>query len=155
MEEDSASKIDLLLQAGANPDITNQYGLTPLDYLLQKYRSHHAPATLLKQSLADSKKAWLLVKACHLVVSALSIAMSSCMKERTATVPRIALVPVAGGFHDENERYCKLQSMVAFLLGMKGGSKGEGMPRDVFRVAMDLLMPPWDPLRRGVAMLQV
>ena len=38
--------------------------------------------------------------------------------------------------------------MLAFLLGMKGGPAGEGIPRDVFRIVLDLLMPSWDPLRR-------
>jgi hypothetical protein len=152
IEEDSASKVHLLLQAGANPNITNKYGSTPLDYLLQKYRSHQAPIILLEQSLADSKKAWLLVKACRLVVSSSSIATSSCMKDPAT---RGDPVPVAGGLNDENEGYCKLQSMVAFLVGVKGGPKGEGMPRDVFRIVMDLLMPSWDPLRRGVAILRV
>ena len=33
---------------------------------------------------------------------------------------------------------------------MGGGPKGEGMPRDVFRVVLDLVMPFWDPLRRGI-----
>ena len=37
---------------------------------------------------------------------------------------------------------------MAFVLGMKGGWENMGMPRDVFRVVMDLLMPSWDPLRR-------
>jgi len=41
--------------------------------------------------------------------------------------------------------------MLAFLVGMEGGPKGGGMPRDVFRVVLDMLMPTWDPLRRGVA----
>ena len=38
---------------------------------------------------------------------------------------------------------------MAFLLGVEGGLKNEGMPRDVFRVVLDFLMPPWDPLRRN------
>jgi hypothetical protein len=84
MEEDSAAKVHLLLQAAASPNITNENGLTPLDYLLQKYRSHHASITLLEESLADSKKAWLLVKASRPVVSASSIAMSSCMRDPAA-----------------------------------------------------------------------
>jgi len=41
----------------------------------------------------------------------------------------------------------KLHTLMAFLVGMAGG----GMPQEVFRVVMELLMPSWDPLRRGVA----
>ena len=35
-----------------------------------------------------------------------------------------------------------------FMFGMGGGPKGEGMPRDVFRVVLDLFMPSWDLLQR-------
>jgi hypothetical protein len=42
---------------------------------------------------------------------------------------------------ENNEELC---TMLAFLVGMEGG----GMPRDVFRVVLDLVMPFWDPLRR-------
>jgi hypothetical protein len=34
---------------------------------------------------------------------------------------------------------------------MRVGPEGKGMPRDVFRTVLDLLMSAWDPLRRGVA----
>ena len=51
---------------------------------------------------------------------------------------------------DEDEESRKLRTLLAFLIGMQGGPEGEGMPRDVFRVAMDLLMPSWDAFRRGV-----
>jgi hypothetical protein len=40
---------------------------------------------------------------------------------------------------------------MAFLLEVVGGWKNTGMPRDVFRVMLDLLMPTWDPLRRKSA----
>jgi len=32
---------------------------------------------------------------------------------------------------------------MAFLTGVEGG----GMPRDVFRIVVYFVMPPWDPLR--------
>jgi hypothetical protein len=41
--------------------------------------------------------------------------------------------------------------MLGFLLGLEGGPVGEGMPRDVFVVVMDLMMPSWDPLQCGLA----
>ena len=62
----------------------------------------------------------------------------------------LALVaPVVGDLKEENANRegCKFRTMMAFLLGMEGGPKNTGMPRDVFRVVMDLLMPSWDPLR--------
>jgi hypothetical protein len=38
----------------------------------------------------------------------------------------------------------KLRATLAFMCGLWR----EGMPRDVFRIVMDLLMPSLDPLRR-------
>ena len=62
-----------------------------------------------------------------------------------ASLPR----KVKGGYYDDREESRKLRNMMPFLLGMRGGPKDEGMPRDVFRgVLMDLLMPVWDSLRR-------
>lgn len=61
---------------------------------------------------------------------------------------RVVLTPVTGGRDEEDEEGSKIHSYFTFLLGV-GGPKGEGMPRDVFRVVMDFLMPAWDPLRRA------
>ena len=51
----------------------------------------------------------------------------------------------AGRCEGDEERR-KLNSMVAFLLGLKGGPNGEGMPRDVFILVLDTVLPPWDLL---------
>ena len=63
-------------------------------------------------------------------------------------MPRVALTPLTdeqtNGEDQEEEETRKLRSTLAFLCGV--GRKD--MPRDVFRVVMDLLMPSWDPLRR-------
>ena len=60
----------------------------------------------------------------------------------------MVLQPVPGGQTDGNdvEESRKFRGVMAFLLGMGGGPKGYGMPRDVFRVVLDFLMPSWDPL---------
>lgn len=65
-------------------------------------------------------------------------------------LPRVGLVLPMTDCHNDDERAaCKLRTTVAFILGMEGGPEGEGMPRDVFRVVLDMLMPVWDPLRRN------
>ena len=74
--------------------------------------------------------------------------MPSCLQGRVAcglSLPRVALAPVVGGENDDEDEEArrKLRTALAFFVGMEGG----GMPRDVFRVVLDLLMPPWDPLR--------
>ena len=50
------------------------------------------------------------------------------------------------GKKDEENR--KLRTTLAFMCGVGR----EGMPRDVFRVVMDLVMPSCDPLRRKNAL---
>jgi hypothetical protein len=57
-------------------------------------------------------------------------------------LPRVSLSPAGADGIEEKDR-----SMLAFLLGM-AGPENTGMPRDVFRVVVDFLMPTWDPLRR-------
>jgi len=52
------------------------------------------------------------------------------------------------GREDEDEESRKLHTLMAFILGVQGGPESTRMPRDVFRVVLDMLMPLWDPLRR-------
>jgi hypothetical protein len=86
-----------------------------------------------------------LIKARRFVVAAAAcIEVQPYLKCR---VTRVTPTPVTDG-SSEGDR--KLSSIVAFLLGMGGGPEGEGMPRDVFRVVLTMLMPTWDPLRRGI-----
>ena len=108
---------------------------------------------------ANTEKWSLLVKVRRLVVATSSTATApSYVQGRLARgepLPRLALAAVSGANKKTKERRHKLRSMLAFFLGMKGGPTDEGMPWDVFRVVLDMLMPSWDPLRRGVATLQV
>jgi len=58
------------------------------------------------------------------------------------------LAPDENEEEEEEEEGRTFRSMLAFLFGMDGGPENMGMPRDVLRVVVDLLMPTWDPLRR-------
>ena len=53
---------------------------------------------------------------------------------RGEPLPRVALAPMADFQNDAEPR--KLRTTLAFLVGIEGG----GMPRDVFRVVLDLLI---------------
>jgi hypothetical protein len=47
--------------------------------------------------------------------------------------------------------------LVAFILGLGVGVEGQAVPRlpgGVFVVVMDMVMPSWDPLRKGVKGLE-
>jgi len=66
-------------------------------------------------------------------------------------LPRVTVMPLTDGQTDreqeeekEGEEGRKLRTALAFMCGVGR----EGMPRDVLRVVMDLLMPSWNPLRR-------
>jgi len=145
------SIVRLLLQAGADPAITGNGGLTPLTYLRQYQPSYHTTMTPLEQALADAEKTSLLARS--LVIVANAVIAPSYLKGRLARgqiLPRIALVLLTTGQSDHDaEEHHLFHRLMTFVLGM-GGGPGGGIPRDVFRVVMDLLMPKSDPLRRGV-----
>ena len=140
--------IQLLLQAGADMNIKNANRETPLDWMQRCFPTH--PTTLaLPEQMLDAERASFLVKARRLVIAATRAAVPSYLQGRMACglpLPRVALAPVVGGENDDEDEEArrKLRTALAFLVGMEGG----GMPRDVFRVVLDPLMPPWDPLRR-------
>lgn len=136
----------------------------------------YCPLALLEQA-RDAEKTSLLVKGRRLIIAATSPTVTpSYLRERVLRgkpSPRVTLAPVLIGYNDEkrhnklgimlihlfgqwagpredDEKRRKFHSLVAFLFGMGGGSKGEGMPRDVFLLVLDFLMPSWDPLWRGL-----
>jgi len=163
----AASIVHLLLKAGANSSITNHGGeTTPLIYLQQKYPLRHVAIALLEQA-PDAPKASLLVKAHRLVVATISnVIAPSCLQNRAARGEPLSHVELRkkgrsafralgtllcwkrGGPNEVETEADNFRIMLAFLPGLKGGPAGEGMPRDVFRIVLDLLMPSWDPLRR-------
>ena len=149
--EETASIVQSLLEADANPTIADNDGIMPMDYFRQHRPDHHAAIALLEQTLADAEKAALLVKARRLALAATNTVVPSCMQARLAgrhPLPVVGLVPLTDGQvdgedeHGEEDR--KRRTTLAFMCGLGR----EAMPRDVFRVVMDLLMPFWDPLRR-------
>ena len=154
----AALKVHLFLQAGANPRINTKAGRTPLAYLRQHSPTRHAAIALLEQypdARKNAEKASLLVKARRIAVAAISNTVApSCLQDRVARrqpLPRVALMPLTDGQNEgeqeddkEGEGGRKLHTTLAFMCVVGR----EGMPRDVFRVVIDLLMPSWDPLRR-------
>jgi hypothetical protein len=117
-----------------------------LGWVRQRHPTHQAAIALLEQAVADADKTSILVKARRFAVAANRNTVAlSCLQNRVARsqpLPALGLVPVVGGQNDDEESR-KLRTTLAFMCGMGQ----EGMPRDVFRVVMDLLMPSWDPLR--------
>jgi len=150
----AALNVHILLQAVANPIFTDNEGWTPVALLRQRHPTYHAAIALLEQALTEAEKTWLLVKARRLAVAANSNTVApSCLQSRAAQgkpLPGVTLVSVMRGHNDgedEEEESRKLRTTLAFMCWVGR----EGMPQDVFRVVVDLLMPSWDPLRRGIA----
>ena len=161
-ERPSAPMAHLLLQAGADPLVTNKRGQTPLDEARRCHPTYHAVIALLEQypeAKKDAEKALFLVKVRRLAIAAKSNTVApSCLQARVARgqplprvlLRRVVLTPVAGGpdENEEGEEDRKLHSLYAFPLGIRG-PQGKGMPPGVFEgVFMELLMPSWYPRRR-------
>jgi len=157
----AAPIVRTLLQAGANPTLTTIDPHTPLEMILSVFRHPHerdqgtiTTIALFEDALAEAEKASLLVKARRLTVAASTstAAVPSYVQRRVAQgrpLPHVALAPVVGkqkkrGADKEGEEARKLRTALGFMWGLER----EGMPRDVFRTVMDLVVPSWDPLRR-------
>ena len=125
-----------------------------MDYVRHHHPTNHATIALLEQApdaQKDAEKTSFFVKGRRLVVTAIRNTVApSCLQARVARgqplprllLRRVMLTPMVGGpdEDEEGEKGRKLHSLYAFLFGL-GGPKGKSMPRDVFRVVMDLLMP--------------
>jgi len=142
-EPEGPAIIQLYLQAGADLTLKTAGGVTALYVLEQLHPTHPTTLALLEHSL-DAEKASFLVKARRLVMAATRTTPPSSLQGRVAAglpLPAVTLAPV---MDDEKNEF---RTMLAWLVGVEGG----GMPRDVFRVVVELLMPFWDPLRRKVS----
>lgn len=150
-EGSTTSIVQLLLQAGANPLLINKQGVTPLAVLQEHHPAYTTTIALLEQTHAAAEVTFLLVKARRLIVASASFTTPPYLQGRVVrgeSLPRVMLAPRMGKSRTNKRR--KFRSMLCFLFGMTGGPKGQGMPQDAFRdVLMDLLMPVWDPLRKG------
>ncbi len=119
----------LLLAAGADTRVLDQYGHTPLQVLRGGNRVVNAAAVaVLEEEVPDAERAACLLRIRRLV-----------MKDRGVTLTE---EEGGGGRSVEEEEWRK---MAAFVVGVGGGC-----PKDVFTVVMDLLLPVWAPLRKGL-----
>jgi len=133
--------IKRLLYAGADLSTQNDSGETRLTLLQKDYPSHPAALAILQQHLDAERASFLIKKRCFVMTTTDSsnVAVSSFAKGRVECglpLPGVALARVADGENNDELRF------MAFLTGVEGG----GMPRDVFRIVVDFVMPPWDPL---------
>jgi hypothetical protein len=132
--EETASKVQSLLEADANPTIAGNDGMTLMDYLRQHRPDHHAAIALLEQTSADAEKAALLVKARRLALAATNnTVVPSCLQARLAgghPLPVVGLVPLTDGQvdgedeHGEEDR--KLRTTLAIHVRTGAGGHATG-----------------------------
>jgi hypothetical protein len=146
VREPKVDTITRLLKADA--DLTVK---TPLMLHPNAYPSHPTTAAVLQQ-VSDADKASFLVRTRRLIMATTSNTLMppSFVQDRLARgqpLPGVVLAAEAGG-EDDEQKGREFKTTLAFLVGMEGGPVAGGvMPRDVFRVALDMLMPSWDPLK--------
>lgn len=108
----------------------------------QIHATHHGTIALLERA-EDAMKAFILVKARRpFVISTRNAVAPSYLQgrvERGQPLPSVTLLPVMDGKKRAGKRRRELCNLLAFVLGKGGGPEGEGMPRDVFRVMLDML----------------
>lgn len=159
-----------LLEAGASPIIRNNNGRTPLDRA-----DDPRSIALLQAAMAESERARLLLKARALIEAAHSIpatasdalnkglSLAAAKRETVEAAPayvrtRMASdreLPDVAVQEGGNER---LAGCLMYAVGLKGGGgvhEGEGptpkgMVKDVFGKLLELVVPVWDPARKGL-----
>lgn len=132
LEEDkneTSAMVRDLLQAGANPFLTDKYGLTPLAVLQQQWPENNAAISLLLQAL-DAQKASVLVKARRLFVASTSNARAPSYLQgrvvRGQPLPRVMLprtpLPrkVKAGLYEDGEESRKLRTLLVFCPWYEG-----------------------------------
>jgi hypothetical protein len=172
-----ATIIQLLLQAGANPTIRNNQGRTLLDLttnaqciaLLQSSlaASHAARALLKHRALIDA--AYAIPKARNdaadkgeppaIQQEKALAAAPAYLKGRVAegrALPAVHVMEEEESADAENDE--QLVACVKYALGLEGGGgwhEGEGSPpqqgmlKEVLVELLELVVPEWDPARKG------
>lgn len=145
--------VEMLVGAGADPtrSVGEEEHWTPLDLLRFEGPSCLTAIGLMEELISDSQRASILVKARRLVMAGSpAVATPSFLRGRVARgepLPHVTLSALLVS-NEEGVGDSQFNKALAFVTGMGGGPEGGGMPRDVFRVVVDMLMPRWDPQRK-------
>ena len=162
------STVQLLLDAGADPTIP-EGDRSPLN--ITANGGHQEIVALLTHAIAEPErsrylhKARCLVDACYEIRKAQSDNRSlpqAQQRQRMVDAAREWLKGRVGRGEplprvqvnehedegDEEEECEKRRGVLAYALGMEGGARGEGLPREVFVELLEMLVPAWDEARR-------
>lgn len=143
--------IQILLDAGANPLLRNAKGQIPSDLLVKRPCNRRAHV-LLQAKIDDHARNATLVHIRRLALAAAGGSATASWvqtrKDHHRPLPSVDMV-VENTRHQRNNKSRSLRKTLAFVLDTPQEMEQErrGMPKDVFLVMMDMLMPAWDPLR--------
>lgn len=142
-----------LLEAGANPtllmpDQRNQRWKTPEtpSEFPRRTDPRHAAIIACLEEAPDAERVSILIKIRRLAVPCLN-SVPSYLQDRMAkgqSLPTVALVH--DGHIQDSEGGCKVRTSMAFLVGLGGVAKNEGIPEELFWAVIGFVMP-WGPLR--------
>ena len=125
-EDRLTTVLRLLLQAGADPCLSDEDGCTPLQLLRRTKPDNDDAAAVLEEGM-DAKRA-----ACLIMI-----------RRRVVAQPGTVELP-EGGFTKEEQDWRRL---AAYVVGV---GEGGGCKKDMFTELVELLLPRWSPLRRGL-----
>lgn len=114
-----------LVKAGADPCLRNGQRQMPLQ-ILQQDGHHPEAATMagLVEEALDAKRAAALLRLRRVMVKKQGVELSG-----------------------ESGMPAKEEQMLAYVVGL---GEDDGCKRDMFTLLMDMLLPEWHPLRKGL-----
>lgn len=121
------SILRLLLAAGADSQIRDAQGRTPLQLLREKQPNNTKAIAVFEKELVDVQRAACLVRIRRLVVA-----------RRGVTLRNEDEAQVAGGATGDVAR------MLAYVASVSEGE--DGCRKDVFTLVMEIILPTWSPL---------
>ncbi len=114
----------LLLAAGADPHQQDSNGSTPFQLLVRWERADAATVAVLTEEFPDAQRA-----ACLLYIR------------------RLVIKKQGAELHANEDNADDDERKLAFVVGL---GKDGGCQRDAFALVMDMLLPEWHPLRKGL-----
>ncbi len=148
LEKDTPSLVCRLLKAGADPCARNDDGdgKTPLQVLNDYDNLPYGECLRLK------KDAWNAARLALQEATEERYAKELVRMRRLAMAPgeRVELTLEVEGEGEESDKERLRRRLVAFLVGTGAVEGSGGCPKDVFLQVVELLLPDWAPLRKGL-----
>ncbi len=143
---DCTRVLELLLEAGANPNALNTWGRKPLDILKSSYPTNYAAHALLNPDIFQAHQHALFLVKVRRFVSAETKnrlpAWAATRERQNEPLPHVALAVASPVKNEDEEGAEKRRATLAWVVGLEGqtGAGAEPLPGGVFVKVMDFLM---------------